>query len=124
MVCHDTSKIKDINVIQPKLILYPPSHPLHPSNQPCHTLYPPNTNVSQQSSDDIVTHTYNKQNNPQLPQPIPPSLPLPNLPSAPHYNPHAKEYDIIEQLKNSPSKISLWDLLQSSPTYNTILQTT
>lgn len=49
-------------------------------------------------------------------------LPLPNPPSAPLYNPSTKEYDIFEQLKNTLTKISLWELLQTSPSYNTILQ--
>jgi hypothetical protein len=35
-----------------------------------------------------------------------------------------KEYDIFEQIKNTPTKISLWNLIQNSPNHKTILQTT
>lgn len=49
---------------KPKLTLYPPLHPLHPSNKSKLTLYLPShplhpSNVSQQSSDDTISHTYN-----------------------------------------------------------------
>jgi hypothetical protein len=35
-----------------------------------------------------------------------------------------KEYDLVEQLKNPPAKISLCDLIQNLPTYHCMLKTT
>lgn len=41
--------------------------------------------------------------------------------SAPHFPLQSgKEYNIVEQLKNTLAKISLWDLIQASPSYHTM----
>jgi hypothetical protein len=34
-----------------------------------------------------------------------------------------KGYDLVEKIKNTPTKISLWDLIHNSPNYHTILHT-
>lgn len=65
---------------------------------------------------DCIAHTYHTRNNHQPNLVVSPSfspsqpiLPPPHLPS--------KEYNLIYQLQNTPTKISLWELLQTSPTY-------
>lgn len=57
-----------------------------------------------------VLHTYNTRNNPQLRQPTQKSFPFSNtiFPSASHFPFNGvKEYNLIENLKNIPAKISL-----------------
>ncbi|GLJ11025.1 hypothetical protein SUGI_0140700 [Cryptomeria japonica] len=49
--------------------------------------------------------------------------PQPILPQAPHISQVlSKEYDLIEQLKATPAKISLWDLIQTSSVHHGMLQ--
>ncbi|GLJ44938.1 hypothetical protein SUGI_0946000 [Cryptomeria japonica] len=74
-----------------------------------------------------VAHTYNTRNNrqPNLPPITPVSLPNPQpiLPQAPRISQVlGKEYDLIEQLKATPAKISLWDLIQTSSAHHGMLQ--
>lgn len=71
---------------------------------------------------DLIAQTYHKRNNPQpnfvVSTFLPPSQcilpPPPCLPS--------KKYDLINQLCNTPVKISLWEILQTSSTYHEALQ--
>jgi hypothetical protein len=73
-----------------------------------------------------VLNMHNIRNNPQLKQPTPKSLYLSNVVflSAPHFPFNGiKEYDLIEQLKNTHTKISLWDLIEKSPNYHVMLKT-
>ncbi|GLJ36815.1 hypothetical protein SUGI_0742680 [Cryptomeria japonica] len=74
-----------------------------------------------------VAHTYNTRNNrqpippPVIPTSLPPSQPI--LPQAPRISQVlSKEYDLIEQLKATPAKISLWDLIQTSSAHHGMLQ--
>jgi hypothetical protein len=47
------------------------------------------------------------------------------LPSAPHLPLNSlKEYDLVKKIKNTPAKISLWDLIHNFPSYHAMLQTT
>ncbi|GLJ49633.1 hypothetical protein SUGI_1053010 [Cryptomeria japonica] len=74
-----------------------------------------------------VAHTYHTRNNrqPSPPPVIPVSLPNPQpiLPQAPRISQVlSKEYDLIEQLKVTPAKISLWDLIQTSSAHHGMLQ--
>lgn len=131
--CHDKPKHRDINTIAPQLIIYPPSQKPQVPNEPVLILEPPKNNplldneiFSQQMGYNTVSHTYNTRNNRQQ-QTTPISLPLPQpiFPSAPHLHSHSgKEYDLVEKLKNTPAKISLWDMIQASPNYHSMLQTT
>lgn len=82
--------------------------------------------ITQESYNSVV-HTYNTQNNrqPNPPSIISSSLPTsqPILPQAPRISQTlGKEYDLIEQLKATPTKISLWDLIQTSSTHHVMLQ--
>lgn len=50
-------------------------------------------------------------------------FPQPYLPPTPRLPQHSdKEYDIIEKLHNTSTKISLWNLIQNPPTYHGMLQ--
>ena len=71
---------------------------------------------------DFVLHAYRTRNNPQptVPATLPPTQPV--LPQAPRLPSSFKEYDLVEQLRATPAKISLWELLQTSPTYHEALQ--
>ena len=108
---------KDLNHVHlTKLILSLKGYPL--SNKPLITLKVcPSKTLKGEHSDSkdyhIVSQTYHTRNNPQPTTSLPnfqPNLPPPPcLPS--------KEYDLINQLQNNPARISLWELLQTSPTY-------
>jgi hypothetical protein len=71
---------------------------------------------------DLIAHTYHTRNNPQPNLVVPTSLPPSQLilPPPPHLP--SMEYDMINQLRNTPTKISLWELLQTSPTYHEALK--
>lgn len=70
---------------------------------------------SRQPSYNTIAHTYNTRNNKQVPDQqqqtsLPPSQPT--LPKAPVLaDKRLSDYDLIEQLKVTLAKISLWDLL-------------
>lgn len=63
----------------------------------------------------VATHIYNTRTNRQPSSPLvmqtslSPSQPI--LPQAPRISNLSKEYDLIEQLKATPTKISIWDLV-------------
>ena len=71
-------------------------------------------------------HTYQTQNNPQqnillAPTTLPLSQPVfPQAPSLLSF--FGKEYDLVEKLCTTDAKISLWELLQTYPTYQEALQ--
>lgn len=79
---------------------------------------------SKQSSYNTIAHTYNTRNNKQVHEPprtsLPPSQPiLPKVPLLVDMQP--SDYNLIEQLKVTPAKISLWDLLQTVSMYQGML---
>lgn len=59
----DYPSIREVSIIQPQIILYPPSQWQKTQNKPIFGLESPNNNVSQQPG--FVTHIYNNTKNPQ-----------------------------------------------------------
>lgn len=80
---------------------------------------------SKQSSYNTSSHTYNTRKNKQVPEPpqtsLPPSQPI--LPKAPLLaDKGPSDYNLIEKLKVTPTKISLWDFIQIALMYQSVLQ--
>lgn len=71
---------------------------------------------------DSVSHAYPTQNNPQSTIPVSLSPSQPVFPQPPSFTSTFKEYDLVDQLCTTPTKISLWELLQTSLTYREALQ--
>lgn len=76
---------------------------------------------------NTAAHTYNTRNNRQPNPPLVVLTPLldpqPILPQEPRISQTlGQEYDLFEQLKATPAKISLWDFLQTSSTHHGMLQ--
>lgn len=73
-------------------------------------------------NNNFISHSYRTRNNPQptVLISLPPSQPM--LPQAPRFPSTFKEYDLVDQLRDTPTKISLWELLQTSPKYHEELQ--
>ena len=68
-----------------------------------------------------ISHAYHTLNlHPTILVSLWPSQPI--LPQAPKFSSTFKKYNLVDQLRATPAKISLWELLQTSSTYYEALQ--